>query len=275
MVNHTCAFCLHPFIGRRRMFCPTCLPPLGEWDDKSDYQRRYVMLQRACGLFAGGSSFPSSKLPPWPKPAPAPTPLVDLTCEHCRQRFTSENAKRYCSRRCIGRAASRRQKQRRKVASLRSVECVACRTVFTTNHQNQERCTQCVEAWRNRPRLPTGVCRHCGGEADRYVCQACIRVSQREANRRYKALKRGARSGDRYTFRQVAERDKWRCKLCGKPVKRGRDTPWDPEGASIDHRVPVSLGGEDSFANVQLAHFGCNTMKRDRVWGAGEQLGLC
>ena len=46
----------------------------------------------------------------------------------------------------------------------------------------------------------------------------------------------------------------------------------DPEAASVDHIVPLSLGGDDTKANIQLAHFGCNCRKRNR--GGGEQLRL-
>jgi len=34
-----------------------------------------------------------------------------------------------------------------------------------------------------------------------------------------------------------------------------------PKAPTIDHIVPLSAGGDDTKANVQLAHFSCNTRK--------------
>jgi 5-methylcytosine-specific restriction endonuclease McrA len=43
-------------------------------------------------------------------------------------------------------------------------------------------------------------------------------------------------------------------------------------GPSLDHIVPVSLGGTHTWANVQLAHLRCNVSKGNRP--ANEQLRL-
>ena len=37
----------------------------------------------------------------------------------------------------------------------------------------------------------------------------------------------------------------------------------EPLAATLDHIVPLSCGGEHSEANVQLAHFLCNSTKSD------------
>jgi 5-methylcytosine-specific restriction endonuclease McrA len=55
----------------------------------------------------------------------------------------------------------------------------------------------------------------------------------------------------------VFERDGWVCRLCQKPVLRCE--------ASLDHIVPISRGGEHSYANVQLAHLECNRRKGAQV----------
>jgi len=36
---------------------------------------------------------------------------------------------------------------------------------------------------------------------------------------------------------------------------------------SDDHIVPLSKGGEHSYANVQLMHFGCNSSKNSHLGG--------
>lgn len=47
------------------------------------------------------------------------------------------------------------------------------------------------------------------------------------------------------------------CYLCGELVDK--DLPGtDPMGPSIDHRLAVSKGGDDSWDNLFLAHLECN-----------------
>jgi excisionase family DNA binding protein len=54
----------------------------------------------------------------------------------------------------------------------------------------------------------------------------------------------------------VAERDRWLCGICGGVVTR--------ETWSLDHVVPLSKGGEHSYANVTLAHRRCNSARGNR-----------
>jgi 5-methylcytosine-specific restriction endonuclease McrA len=70
-------------------------------------------------------------------------------------------------------------------------------------------------------------------------------------------------------FAAIAERDRWRCHLCGGRVSRSRQHP-DPLCASLDHVVPVSRGGTNDPSNLRLAHLRCNCAKGDRA--RGEQL---
>jgi len=58
---------------------------------------------------------------------------------------------------------------------------------------------------------------------------------------------------------RVAERDAWRCGLCGGEVDR--------ETWSLDHIRPLSRGGEHTYENVQLAHLSCNSRKGNRATG--------
>jgi 5-methylcytosine-specific restriction endonuclease McrA len=80
-------------------------------------------------------------------------------------------------------------------------------------------------------------------------------------------------SGDirrsRYTLRAIAVRDRYRCGLCHRKVNLRLAVP-HPKAPTIDHIVPLAEGGDDTRANVQLAHFICNSIKGHR--GGGEQL---
>ena len=51
----------------------------------------------------------------------------------------------------------------------------------------------------------------------------------------------------------VFKRDKGRCGICRRKV--------DPANWHLDHIVPISRGGEHSYANVQVAHPFCNVSK--------------
>lgn len=67
------------------------------------------------------------------------------------------------------------------------------------------------------------------------------------------------------------ERDKGLCGLCRRKVNPKLKYP-HRGSASIDHIIPFSKGGEHSYANTQLAHFGCNGSKG--AGAVGEQLRL-
>ena len=69
---------------------------------------------------------------------------------------------------------------------------------------------------------------------------------------------------ERYSAAQVFERDGWMCMLCLEPIDRGASWPAS-RSASIDHIVPISLGGHDVWGNVQSAHLGCNSRKSNKV----------
>jgi 5-methylcytosine-specific restriction endonuclease McrA len=69
--------------------------------------------------------------------------------------------------------------------------------------------------------------------------------------------------------RKVFDRDRWKCQLCRKPVKRDAIAP-HPRAPVIDHIIPLAAGGTHEPANVQCAHFLCNSIKGAR--GGGQLL---
>ena len=62
-----------------------------------------------------------------------------------------------------------------------------------------------------------------------------------------------------YTKRNVHLRDNYVCQYCGEKCTRGNTT--------IDHVVPESKGGTDSWENCVTACKGCNYEKDDRPLG--------
>ena len=70
--------------------------------------------------------------------------------------------------------------------------------------------------------------------------------------RKHRALKRGVKHQP-YKVEDIIARDRGLCGLCGKKVAKADQ--------SIDHILPLSLGGADAPHNVQLAHIRCNQQK--------------
>lgn len=69
---------------------------------------------------------------------------------------------------------------------------------------------------------------------------------------------------EEFANEDVFKRDKWRCWICGKIVDR--DAAWPhPNSPSIDHVIPLSLGGGHRIDNVHCAHLRCNLAKNDRM----------
>jgi len=58
----------------------------------------------------------------------------------------------------------------------------------------------------------------------------------------------------------VFERDGWFCGICGLGIDPGLRWP-DRGSASLDHIVPLSIGGDHTYMNVQASHLWCNLSK--------------
>lgn len=133
-------------------------------------------------------------------------------------------------------------------------QCEACGHEYPKHHRQQRWCSM---ACGNRHKENPGARRFTPEEA-----KERNRLSWQAKCRRRRAAKRGGVS-EPYTLAQIAERDKTRCGLCGTRVLMKQKVP-HPKAPTIDHVVPVSEGGDDTRANVQLAHFRCNSVKGAR-----------
>ena len=83
--------------------------------------------------------------------------------------------------------------------------------------------------------------------------------------RKRRALKKGVRHED-YSNNYIFERDGWMCGICGRKINKRLKHP-NRLSVSIDHIVPLSLGGDDRPINVQAAHLRCNLGKNARNTG--------
>lgn len=68
---------------------------------------------------------------------------------------------------------------------------------------------------------------------------------------------------DQFNAQDIYERDNWTCQLCGLHLDPAIKFPSN-DSPSIDHIIPISLGGTHTLANVQAACMGCNRRKGGR-----------
>lgn len=133
-------------------------------------------------------------------------------------------------------------------------------------------------------------CAWCGNSFDsatrtkprRYCSQACRlrakrnqpgeRAYHRRSKQRRRASLRGA-TVERFDDTEIFMRDNWRCGICGNPTNRTAKVP-HPKAPTIDHLIPLAVGGDHVRTNVQCACFLCNSLKRDGTTQAGDQLRL-
>ena len=62
-----------------------------------------------------------------------------------------------------------------------------------------------------------------------------------------------------FSKRNVFTRDNYTCQYCGKQYKRGSKAP------TLDHIIPKSHGGKNTWENCVTSCKECNTLKRDRT----------
>lgn len=160
-------------------------------------------------------------------------------------------------------------------------KCRQCGKVFTARSKGNTLCSAECRRSRaleldtvRRPRLLIHQC-VCGESisSKRKRCAACLKASQKARRQRDKRRRRAAKRGavsEPYTLMEIASRDRNVCQLCKKRVAISQQVP-HPKAPVIDHVLPLARGGDDTRANVQLAHFLCNSVKSA---GGSQQLAL-
>jgi 5-methylcytosine-specific restriction endonuclease McrA len=181
---------------------------------------------------------------------PYPGPTSPL-CRSCRQAAKRQRDKE---------GAKRRRAEIRAAAPPREFVCEACGLLDSEaqgiNSRRFCRRSECRTA-RNTARMQ----RYFEGYAERtgkpYVIKRNPETRQRNSAER-RARTRGARVGAPFTRQYIGERDSWQCALCGQPIDPTLKWP-DPMSQSLEHIVPLALGGEHSKDNCTIAHLSCNS----------------
>ncbi|GAA2696467.1 HNH endonuclease [Actinoplanes palleronii] len=181
-----------------------------------------------------------------------------VKCSHCGgetlKHASSRYAERFCSYAC-------RDARRIREAVERRLPVLFVGLIIRPQPSRPEQP-------RSTKRWVAGNCHRCGKAyvAEDYTDTArfCSTTCQRRVSKqRYRARKKQAYIAD-VSPRRIYERDGWRCQLCRKPVRRDLVAPASLAPV-IDHVVPLAQGGTHEPANVQCAHFLCNSVKSDRM----------
>lgn len=183
----------------------------------------------------------------------------ERTCEVCSSTIEHLQYKAVvCSESCRNIRDGRRQSARL-LAQERA--CAFCGSGFRSRSSATKCCSMsCAQRLRrSRPKTPAALA----------ASRERLRQAWQRKNRRRRALKRGAVS-EYYTLSEIANRDRGVCQLCKKRVAMTKRAP-HPKSPVIDHVLPLARGGDDTRANVQLAHFLCNSIKSA---GGSQQLAL-
>jgi hypothetical protein len=184
-------------------------------------------------------------------------------CEVCgtiyRRRTTPGYVQRTCSRKCGGVIYERRDPKPRSTRVVWSA-CLTCNRQVPGRRTTNDCSPECrTQRLRTARRL-----------AGRVAYQANPgRFSQAAHRRRSLLLSSWVEDVD---LAVLHARDGGRCGICRRPVSLGPHAKRHPLMPSIDHVLPVSQGGEHSYANTRLTHYRCNLSRGNR--GGGEQLAL-
>jgi len=182
-----------------------------------------------------------------------PPPVVyKRICPECGSEFnTAFPAHIYCSRACSysGNLRSMRIKYAADYIP-KSFVCKECGLEVTSNYGEKRReycCLTC--AYKNARRKEHATDRH-----KKYV-------------RHYKKLREKQLAEafvEAVNYDEIFERDGGICTVCGLPALKDKfeDNYWS---GTIDHIIPLSVGGKHSMSNCQLAHRVCNSLKSNRI----------
>jgi len=81
-----------------------------------------------------------------------------------------------------------------------------------------------------------------------------------ERMRYSKNRKRIMHGGDKIDRMAVFDYFNWKCHLCDIDIDKFLRTP-HPLAATLDHKVPLAIGGTHTWHNVAPAHLRCNEIK--------------
>lgn len=199
-----------------------------------------------------------------------PTKARGMCNKHYQQYWKKLRPESY--RRQLSEARARNKQHR----EANRKPCLGCGESFVAEKSlAQKCCAACIEKY--GPDSPISTCEVPGCDRPvraRSMCSMHYRrwrraeglekspVWDEERYQRWKKRQHRKRSTQVQPIRNtdVFERDNWICGICGSAVDPELSWP-DPRCATLDHIVPLSLGGDHIWENVRLAHARCNSRR--------------
>lgn len=226
------------------------------------------------------------------------------TCVHCGAGFsTSNKVKIYCSKACgtaawrqdnlqkvrlwSERARDKEQESRAPFSRVTHNDCKICGRGFWSAKRRYFCMRDCeLEHGRRQGQiyaagkkdLTPHLCKQCGvlfvaeyGNGRRVFCSdTCVRKNHNKTKPRGTNAHRAKLAGvERRYFNElrIFERDKWRCRLCGRKTPMKLRGTYEDAAPELDHVIPLSKGGGHVQENVQCTCRRCNLGKGDRPMG--------
>lgn len=197
-------------------------------------------------------------------------------CRFCKKSYTPKARDRstFCSRSCFFAEKKRLASMRMRATSRRFIcFCSRCGCQFWSRCSSKKRCRNCknlgrgFSTWCDKPIYVwlAKKCAFCDCIIDQKIqkqkppstCSPrCRRLLRREIEDRYD-------DGSPYIPQMIFERDNWICGFCRFPIDANYRFPHDLS-ATIDHIIPLSLGGPHLPNNVRAAHHYCNSVNGDK-----------
>lgn len=177
---------------------------------------------------------------------------MKIICQICSSAFEACSRAKYCSGRCKKRAWYNAHKNETsfKAKNIESTRVYRKNKRNTINQRRRERFQHDV-SYQRKVRQQTVKSRSSKPQSENN------RVWR--LNHPYKAMmknlrKRGKRLVDSKGLQFVFQRDNGLCQYCGSF-----------ENLSLDHKIPVSRGGDSSIANLCVACIICNSKKGNKT----------
>lgn len=221
-------------------------------------------------------------------------------CIRCTKTFptTTKSSNKYCSQECWKedvteqKAIRDKQKEQERLHALSNQTCGYCNGTFSNERKVKYCSDQCKdEAYRSyydenyyaryealrQKKIDeyihiTYQCKECGEDftpdygdtRTTYCSETCSRKHLRRNAKYRRRVRMKEQFVERVSLTKICERDNFTCQLCNEPVDMSLEGTSERLAPSLDHIKPLAKGGEHSYANTQLAHHYCNSVKNDK-----------
>lgn len=269
----TCAHCGAPLTGQQKLYCSrNCRAAASSRRNYDPDKRRQRQQERGWG---------------------------QRTCEVCGEQYIAHyKDQRTCGRHC-GAILKLLNAGKPLSCSLLHGQhsdvgwCAACGQSFEA-YGVRKYCAACADTQYLGGTWVRGVkvCEDCGAPIAVYSgsgnkCPECARARAKSYRREYRReyrrrtgqknhRERARHYGVQYepvNRQKVFERDGYRCHICGR--KTNPNAKWNsPRYPTLDHIIPMSVGGPHSYKNTACACFECNSLKGAATGPHGDQLRL-